>query len=261
MAGCLTKKPNGCDNLDRKTNNTNRSSIFDKLSKKIFALLQSGMFGYFFTSYDDANDRYLSAVKRKRHVRSNKTRRTVSKTIENSFFVNIIPRFIEFLLRTSTRDYGIIMLAMGAITTILYPLREQILFIEISLSTFFVGVIICLCSIPLIVSSKSLAANLYTSKICNAFMFDLLGYDKERMREITEKNRHSSTNIAFFVGLSLGVLSYFVLPQRIILIAVILVLGYSVLRTPEIGVVAIIFALPFFDLKVLCISTAYVFVC
>lgn len=247
--------------MDKNQNNTNRSSIFSKLSEKIFSLLKSGMFGYFFTSYDDANDRYQRAIKRKRAVHSNKARRTISKTIERSFFVNIIPRFIEFLLRTSTRDYGITMLLMGAVTTILYPLREQILFIEISRSTFFAGIVICLCSIPLIISSKSLATNLYTSKICNAFMFDLLGFDKERMREISEKNRHSSTNIAFFIGLALGIASYFVLPGRLVLFAVILVLAYSVLRTPEIGVVAVIFAIPFFSVKILCIATAYVFIC
>ena len=43
--------------MEEKQKNTNRKSIFGKLSEKIFNLLKNGMFGYFFTSYDEANER------------------------------------------------------------------------------------------------------------------------------------------------------------------------------------------------------------
>ena len=247
--------------MEEKQRNTTRKSIFGKLSEKIFALLKNGMFGYFFTSYDEANERYLKAVKRKRKVHSNKARRKISKTIEGSFFVNVIPKLVEHLLTTSTRDYGIAFLIMGAITTILYPLREQILFISITYATFLAGIVICLCAIPLLISSKSLATNLYNSKICKIVLFGFLGFDEEEMRSTSEKNRHSSTNIALLMGLILGLLSYFLEPTRVIIALVVMVLGYSALKTPEIGVVAIICAIPFFSIKLLCVATAYVFAC
>ena len=164
-------------------------------------------------------------------------------------------------MTTSTRDYGIALLIMGAVTTILYPLRSQILFINITQATFFAGIVICLCSIPLIISSKSLAMNMHNSKFCNAILFDFLGFDRDKIRETSEKNGHSSTNIALLVGLLLGVASYFIQPTRVVILLLILVLGYSVLKTPEIGVVAIIFSIPFFEIKILTIATAYVFGC
>lgn len=247
--------------MEEKQKNTNRKSIFGKLSEKIFNLLKNGMFGYFFTSYDEANERYLNAVKRKRRVHTNKTRRKISKTIEGSFFVNVIPRLVQYLLTTSTRDYGVAFLIMGAITTILYPLREQILFINITHATFLAGIVICLCAIPLIISSKSLAQNLYESKICKIALFGFLGFDEEKMRSTSEKNRHSSTNMALLTGLILGLLSYFLEPTRVIISLIVLVLGYSVLKTPEIGAVAVICVIPFFKIEILCIATVYVFAC
>ncbi len=247
--------------MEEKQKNATRRSVFDKLSEKLFSLLKTGMFGYFFTSYDEANARYLSAVKRKRRVRTNKTRRKISKTIEGSFFVNAIPRLVEHLLTTSTRDYGVAFLIMGAITTILYPLREQILFINITYATFLAGIVICLCSIPLLVSSKSLATNLYASKFCKLVLFKFLGFDEEKMRSTAEKNRHSSTNIALLMGIILGLLSYFLEPTKVMIAICVLVIGYSVLKTPEIGIVGIIFLIPFFNIKILCISTVYTFAC
>ncbi len=247
--------------MKEKKKNTSRSSIFTKLSEKIFSMLKGGMFGYFFTSYDEANERYQRTLKRKRAIRSNKTRRKISKTIESSFFVNFIPRLVEYLLTTSTRDYGIALLIMGAVTTILYPLRAQILFINITQATFFAGIVICLCSIPLIISSKSLAMNMHTSQFCNKILFDFLGFDRDKIREISEKNRHFSTNISLLVGLLLGVAAYFAQPTRVIIFLAILVLGYSALKTPEIGVVAIIFSIPFFSVKILTVATVYVFGC
>jgi len=247
--------------LDNKQKNTTRKSVFDKISEKLFAFLKGGMFGYFFTSYDKANEKYQRRVKRKRRVHNNGPRRKISKAIEKSFFVNIIPKFIELIFRTSTRDFGITMLVMGAVTTVLYPLRAQILFIYITEFTFLTGIIICLCSVPLLISSKTLATNLYTSKICNGILFKFLGFDKERMRAMTEKDRHSSANLAFLFGLLLGVLAYFIEPVKVVGIFFLLVLAYTTLRTPEIGTVAIVFALPFVSVNALCIACAYVFVC
>jgi hypothetical protein len=88
-----------------------------------------------------------------------------------------------------------------------------------------------------------------------------LGFDKEKMREVSEENAYSSASISFFIGLGLGILSFFVPPATILIAAFAIAMGYAVLKTPEIGVVLIILALPFFNNVVLCISIAYVFLC
>ena len=55
---------NGGDSLENKQrNSTTQRSIFGKISDKLFELLKNGMFGYFFTSYDTANESYQKRLK------------------------------------------------------------------------------------------------------------------------------------------------------------------------------------------------------
>ncbi len=247
---------------NRQRNNTSQRSIFDKISEKLFALLKSGMFGYFFTSYDGANESYQKKVKRKKSINStNKARRGISRLIERSFLVNLFPKIAQFLLRVSLRDYGVILLTMGVVSSILYPLRERILLFNISLELFVAGIVICVCAIPLLFSSKSLSHNIYSSNWCNKIFFGLLGFDREKMREVSEKQRFSYPNIAFFTGLFFGILAYIVPPLKIIGIVALIVLAYSTLRAPETGAVAILLALPFVSAITMSICVLFVFAC
>ncbi len=247
---------------NKQKNNTQRRSIFDIISEKIFSLLKNGMFGYFFTSYDEANKKYKNALKRKKSgAHSGKTKRKLSRLIENSFFVNAIPRMMETLLRLSLRDYGVIFFVMGALTSVLYPLREKILFVQISFQMFIIGIAICVCAIPLLFSSKSLAYNIYNSKLCDSLLFGFAGVNKERMRQTAEKSRITAPNITFFAGLFLGILSYIIPPLKVLEIIGIIILAYSVLRTPEIGVVSIILMVPFLSVEAMQVSILFVFLC
>ncbi len=254
---------NGCDILDNKQKlNIQRRSIFDIISEKIFSLLKNGMFGYFFTSYDEANEKYLSKIRRKKGTAQHgKTRRVASRLIERNLLVNAVPKFMELLLRLSLRDYGIMMFIMGALISVLYPLNDYILFLNVTLEMFISGIAICVSSVPMLFSSKSLSYNLYTSKLCNSLFFKFLGLNKEKMREASEKNRIAMPNLAFFIGIGLGVISYFVMPLRLVAIIGLIVLAYCVLRAPEIGVIAIILGLPFTPIVAMQICVAFVFVC
>lgn len=247
---------------NRQKNNTTQRSIFDKISEKLFNLLKNGMFGYFFTSYDNANESYQRKIKRKKAVHATgKARRGVSRLIERSFLVNLFPKIADFLLRVSLRDYGLMLLTMGIVSSILYPLRERILLFNIPLELFVAGIVISVCAIPLLFSAKSLSSNLYSSKWCNKLLFSLCGFDHERMREVSEKQRFSYPNIAFFTGLAFGILSYFVPPLKIIGIVALITLAYSTLRAPEIGAIAILVALPFVNAITMSICVLFVFAC
>ncbi len=242
--------------------NKQRRSVFDNISEKVFSLLRNGMFGYFFTSYDEANERYLYSVNRKRKsANRGKARRKISRLIENSFFVNAIPRLVDCLLRISLRDYGIMFFVMGALISVLYPLNDYILFLNVTLNMFISGMTVCVLSIPMLFSAKSLSYNIYTSKLCNHLLYNFLGLNKEKMRVVAEKPRISLLNVVFFIGIGLGVLSYFVFPLKLLAIIGVLVLSYCVLRTPEIGVIAIILTLPFAPVFVIQLCVAYVFIC
>lgn len=248
------------DNKQR--TNKQRRSVFDLISEKVFSMLKSGMFGYFFTSYDEANEKYQNSIERKKgKIARGRARKKVSRLIEKSFFVNAIPKCIEWLLRVSLRDYGIMVFVMGALISVLYPLNDYILFLNVTLDMFISGIAVCVCSVPMIFSSKSLSYNIYRSKLCNTLFFSFLGLNKEKMRVVSEKHRVSLPNIAFFVGIGLGVLSYFIAPLKLLAIIGVLILAYCVLRTPEVGVIAVILSLPFVPTLAMEICVAFVFVC
>lgn len=247
---------------NKQKTNIQRRSMFDIISEKVFSLLKNGMLGYFFTSYDEANEKYQSKVKRKKGtLQQGKIRKASSKLIEKNILVNAVPKFMGILLRLSLRDYGIMAFVMGALISVLYLINDYILFLNVTVEMFISGMAICVCSLPMLFSSRSLSSCLYTSRLCNSLFFSFLGLNKERMREASEKNRIFTPNLSIFIGIGLGVISCFVLPFRLIAIIGLIILAYCVLRAPEIGVIAIIFALPFASANAMQICVAFVFVC
>ena len=249
--------------MERKTKNKyDGRSFFDIFSEKFFFLLKNGMFGNFFTSYDEVNDKYLQAVRRrKKNVGRRKIKKTMSRAIESSVLVKAIPKAAEWFMRISSRSYGLMLLVMGAIIAGLYFLNGYILFLNITFEMFVSGVSVFAIGIPFMLSGKSISYSIYNSRLLNALFFDFLGLDKEKMRHVSEKPRVSILNLAFFIGGGLGILSVFVMPLKLIGIIGLVVLAYCVLCRPEAGVIVTIISLPFTSVNVLLFCVLYVFVC
>lgn len=246
----------------KKRNKIEGRSIFDIISEKIFFLLSNGLFGRFFTSYDEVNNKYLQNVKRKRKtVEDGKIKKKISRTIEKSVVVKYFPRLVEWLLRVSTNNYGATLFTVGMIISMSYLLSGYVLALDIPFYMLISGLSFCLIGLPLIFSKKSISENIIKSKLCNAILFVFLGLDKEKMRHVSEKSSVSIPSLALICGLLFSFLSYFVPPFKILLIVGILILSYCVLLRPETGVVATIIMLPFVSVTVLQISVLYVLVC
>lgn len=242
-----------------------KQSGFDRFSAWFFTSLKNGLFGYLFTSYDKENELYLkkaNKVKDKDYERRRgKARRRVAALIEKSVFANAVPAIPDFLLRVSTRDYALIFFIMGLLTTVLYPVRQYLTLIDISFETFISGIIVCVCCVPLFFSAQSVSKDVMSSKITRGIIFDFLGIREEKFRAASEKKKFTSPNISFFVGLLLGVGSYFITPFKILGIIAILIVAYEVLTVPEVGMILIIFSAPFLNMYALAASTVYVFIC
>ncbi len=220
------------------------------------------MFGYFFTSYDDVNERYLKTVKRKKGgSRRGRVCRGVAGLIERSFFVNAAPKITELLLRLTLKDYGIMTFVMGALIAVLYFLNDYVTFLNVSIEMFISGMAVCACAVPMLFSSKSLSHNVYSSKLCNRLLFKFLGLNKEKMREASEKDKISIPNGAIFLGIALGVFACFIPPLQLVALIGFAVLCYCTLRTPEIGIIAVILSLPFASISFICGLVTYVFIC
>lgn len=250
------------ENKQIKNNNQVVKSKFERASAWALAKVKGSFVGKFFTSYEKVNKVYTDKTKGIRDKKKNHTtKRKVSKIFEGSFFVSFMPKVVRFLLRTSLRDYGIVMLTMGIIMSLLYPIRDYVTVLEVPFESFIVGIVLAACSIPLLFSSKSYAAGILSSNIVGFILFKCLGLKADNFRSANEQTVHTSSNIALLVGVFLSIVSYFTSPTSVLLTAFILLIGYAVLTTPESGIIILLFSLPFISIKLLILITIYIDIC
>ena len=238
-------------------NRQKKKSLLDRFMAWLLVLLQRCFIGRFFTSYNRVNDKFegkLSEGKRTGEKR-------LARFIEKNRVINFVPKIFQFLMRIPLRDYGIMLFMTGAVVSVLYPLNDMILFIDITFEMFVTGVAVCACSIPLFFSSRSLADNVLNSKTFNFLLFDFLGMDDEGFRTASEKGKVSFATFAFLIGAGLGVLSYFLLPSNTALLVFALIVAYCTLRTPEVGAIVTVLLIPFVDIFFSCIFISYTFLC
>jgi len=240
-------------------------SKFERASSWLFTKLKNSFLGRFLTSYESYNEKSAKLLKSRKNKKGSlgriEAKRTVSRLFEKSFFVRKTPSVTDLLLRTSVRDYGLTLFAMGFFIFILYPLKNFVTLIDVSFSQMVVGIILSVCSIPLLFSSKSYAHCVLTSKPLSLIFFSWLGLKPDSYRTASEKTTHTSPNISFLIGMIMGILSYFTGHAFILKLFVILLLAYTVLTSPESGIVILLFALPFLSIPHLIIITIYVDVC
>ena len=237
-------------------NKQRKKSVFDRFIAWILLLLQKSLTGRFFTSYEKANDRFLRLTKGKERV----SKKRLARFIERNGLVVAVQKAFRFLLRVPLRDYGIMMFMAGGVVAVLYPLNNLITF-DVTFEMFVLGAATCVCALPLFFSSRSLAENVLSSSFFSHILFDFLGIDDEGFRDAAEKEKISFATFAFIIGAGLGVASYFVLPTYTILIVLGVVLAYCTFRTPEVGAIVTILAIPFVDILYSCILVAFTFFC
>ena len=238
-------------------NKQRKKSALDRFIAWLLMVLQNSFIGRFFTSYDKVNDKFQTSIRKK----SKKGERKLARLIEHSGVASFIPKIYLFLMRIPLRDYGIMMLMTGAVVTILYPINDMILFINVTFKMFVLGASTCVCAIPLLFSSRSLADNALSSRLFKFILFDFLGVDDSGFREASEAGRVSFASFAFLIGAVLGVVSYFLMPTYTVLILIGIALMYCTVRTPEVGAVISILAIPFVDVLYICAFVAYTFLC
>ena len=240
--------------MENKQNKTQAShkphvSVFTRFSAWLFSLLRCGMFGKFFTSYDEGNKDYRNAIKKREVTGQNvhSVRRRVAKTFEKSIFARTLPKIAGFLLRLSVRDYSLMLVSMGIISALLYPLRDIVIItaFKVSLESFIMGLILVILALPTLFSSKSFAEALLTGRITQKIFFDFLGFKEATYREASEKSRFSNPSVSALIGVALGFVSYLSNPFAVFGIIILIFFAFEVISTPEVGIVFVILALPF----------------
>lgn len=240
-------------------------TALDRLSHTIYRSFANGFFGWLFTGYPENATSALGDWFRRIPLGRllGTLRGAFNRSVENSLCVLLIEGIMRRFLRCRMRVFGVFTVSFGAYTAcaslLRILMRDGVISLADSPELYFALFIVVL-SIPLIISKVTLAEALCTSYAGRAVL-SILGYRPEQVMLAGEGLTVSRLNVAFLCGLVTGILTYSVSPVLLLLGICGIVFAYLVLCKPEIGVMALCFAMPFLPTMLLAALVIYVFLC
>ncbi len=215
----------------------------DKVGDFLYKRLGSGVYSFAFGSYDTMCETFdESALGNALGGKRGRLRRFLAENIEESVYVTGVAAMMRYLSRLSLRVIGVFLLSTGFYTFVAQLLLYLIWHNDASVLHGAVAIIMMLCGIPFCFSKKPFSTAVYESAVFGWLARDFCGF-KERSFALGEAPT-GRKNAAFILGLPLGILSCFVNPILMIVLAVALILAYIVLLQPECGYYSILFLLP-----------------
>lgn len=225
--------------------------LLDKFTDSIYSAFCNGFFGKIFTSYSKEQAAFENGFLRNHFISSKfkdvfwRIRRRISKMFETSWFLCKSKNTASSWLGVPLKSYGKATFFFGVYTILVYLIRLIVPNLtESDFGCFITGLVLCLISLPMLLSKESLARALDSGVITNMLCSEFLGYRKESF-EITLKSSRTKSNILIFLGMLLGMVTIFIHPLYLILTILLLLALIIVLNTPEIGILLSIFFLPF----------------
>lgn len=230
--------------------------IFDKFADLIYKALANGLFGWIFSSYNNELNAYNNGFLVSYFKGNSKTRKFfrgvrgyISMNIENSFILRKLREFVRGLADVPLSAYGKFLLSFGIYVILFYFVKTLVpsLGVVAEVDHLYVGIIICILSIPFQSTSKALGHVALNSKITKFLFIDVFGYREEAFEETRNKKLKDPSSKAIFIGLVFGVLSFFINPMILILSLALIFIITLILISPEIGILLTLFGLPFFS--------------
>ncbi len=226
-------------------------STLDRAARAVYKKTDESMIGHALTSYDavceQAEGSLSSRIAGKLGISARiikPIKRSIASAVEHSAIFNYIGEILDSLLSCSVRVWGIFTMSFGLYTALVFLIRSLAFTKgEANIMTLYTAAAIVLLSIPLMMAGGTLASAVTGSRIASFVLFRMIGVSRERFER--EREVIGRSNIAFFCGMILGLLTFFLSPVLILIGLVGLTTVYLVLQTPEIGVIAAIFITPF----------------
>ena len=233
----------------------------------LYDAMKNSAVGRAFTSYDaESRDAERSLVATK--VNSFTSRLNLKRMklffagiAEESVICSAVKSFVSMLLTALLKRYGVFFFTFGAYGAAVRILADYKRFSlsDLTAPEFILFAVMAAASLPMIFSHRRLSEALARGRASNFILFDLLGLRKETLEELPP---HDGRFVpAFLFGTVCGVASYWVSPFSILLILAVPIASYTVLTTPESGLVALVVALPFAPPSYLGYVTIYVTFC
>lgn len=148
------------------------------------------------------------------------------------------------VLYRRTRTYGAFLLSLGASGTLVYIFREFILEDDTAWHgnwLFPLGAV--LMSVPLLVCRKTVAGAVLESWLLPPILFEYLGFSRESFSQKRKESRHYG--VAAVLGITFGVMTYFVSPVYYLIAFVVLLALALIFRFPELGLLLAVAIVPF----------------
>ncbi len=215
-----------------------------KVSDYIYNKLGKGIYSFIFGSYEDISDTFSGGMFGSfQNKKRSRACRYISKSIEESVYVNGIASAMTYLSRLSMRAIGVFLLSSG-FYTVLAQLMMYLLFeSKTSIPYGILAVLLMLLGIPLLFSGRPLCNVVYESKIFGNMVRKIFGFNDRAVE--SEAVPTGRLNAAFIIGLPFGILSCVVNPLFIAVGIVGMVGAYIILLNPECGYNLMLFMLPF----------------
>lgn len=181
--------------------------------------------------------------------------------IENSRIMHLISKIVNSVLVSHIRQYGMFVFSLGLYTLLIYLLGNYAAeLLEVSIVHLALGAAEILCSIPMLISKKTLADALLESKAADLLLFKFLGISEEVLRR-ESGSEHQMGVIPIVMGLLTGLATTFISPFKVLLAVLVFILMCIALTSPESGLVCIIAVLPFLSEGFLQGAVFYLMLC
>ena len=239
--------------------------IFSGLASFFYNKANSSLTGKFFSEYEKTSPEKSNFKKiadkadlGKRFFRP--VKRVMSRLISRSVILNYLSNFTESFLHIGLNVYGLFFMTAGIGFFCVSALKLYVVNgLRLSFVNTFLSLLMFLLSIPLLLSKANFTQAVCESKSASYVIFDLLGGKRETFEK--ESDALGDGRWALLLGILLSVLSWWSTPFSLMFTILLLVIGITVLYTPETGMVLLLIVLPFLPSNILNRYIVYITLC
>ena len=217
-----------------------KQNIFARISDKLNDGLKNGFFGRLMSSYPEVSDRTPKKKSALYYKVIAPVRAYFSKCVDRSVMIDLFSKIKDALLACRLRAYGTFFMSFGVYSALIVAFRHFVLSDGTMLTDAVIPVITAVSSLPLVFAKTTLSSELISSRIGERIR-EYTGFRTEAM---TADRTIGRSNVAFALGLLLGMLTVAVPAAKIIIALAVILLACAVLASPEIGVVSLFFFIP-----------------
>ncbi len=228
-----------------------KGGFFASVADAIARGLKNGFLGFVFADlYTNLNRKWKNgAIYRLFHRKKNQVRSKakIATLYEESFTRRVFSYLSHLLLQTYVRalGLGVFTFAFSVIFAAMlkYATSEEGFTVNIQ-PTVILGIIMALCSLPLLISKKRLGEALLKGKISGFIVNQILSIDETKLAP-DENSQGGSYVVSFEIALFLGFLTYFISPMNLIGIGLFVLAFVVIMSFPELGIMTIMAIIPF----------------